>query len=336
MRRARGAIQPWKGWSVVARAFSPGRGIGTFARNERTEVIEVTAIVGVLCTRVRVEEKQILATLADAGVPALPLAPTSSPLPMYPVPPKPSFATAKDGAAAEVVIDRCQNRAVAAALLPLLRAKCVTVIDAGLAATMDRLAVAMTLTSAGIPRPLTDLVCGDEAALAALDISGYPATFLPLAPGAKEIVLLDQDTGEAVFEHREVLGGKGDVIGLLQTGIALAADRVTVIVVGGEAIAVDSHDHTVPPVAYGLAERAAHALGASLIGVELAHMEAGPVVWGVQAVPDFRHALPIGDITVAEALAKLATVHIKPDAVQLEIQVGTIEREVTNDVALTA
>jgi glutathione synthase/RimK-type ligase-like ATP-grasp enzyme len=298
-------------------------------------VIELTATVGVLCTRVRVEEKQILATLANAGVPALPLAPTSSPLPMYPVPPRSSFALAKDGDA-DVVIDRCQNRAVAAALLPLWRAKGVRVIDAGLAATEDRLAVAMTLTAAGIPRPLTDLVCGEEAALAALDRTGYPATFLPLAPGGKEIVLLDQDAGEAVFEHRDVLGGASAAIGLLQTGIAMAADRVVVIVVDGVAVAVDSHDHTVPPVAYGLAERAATALGASLIGVELAHMDEGPVVWGVQAVPDFRHALPVGQTTVAEAIARLAASPLKPETVQLELQSGVIEREVTDDVALSA
>jgi glutathione synthase/RimK-type ligase-like ATP-grasp enzyme len=299
-------------------------------------VNKVMATVGVLCTRVRVEEKQILATLATAGVPALPLAPTSSPLPMYPVPPKPSFAGAKDGDLADVVIDRCQNRAVAAAVLPLMRAKGVRVIDAGLAATGDRLEVAMTLAAAGLPRPLTDLVCGEEAALATLDRTGYPATFLPLAPGAREIVLLDQDTGEAIFEHRDVLGGKGDTVGLLQTGIALAADRVVVIVVNGEAVAVDSHDHNVPPVAYGLAERAANALGASLIAVELAHMDEGPVVWGVQAVPDFRHALPVGPTTVAEAIARLAAMPRKPDTVQLELQTGIIEREVTDDVALSA
>src|SRR5262245_18003519 len=112
------------------------------------------ATVGVLCTRVRVEEKQILATLATAGVPALPLAPTSSPLPMCPVPTKPSFAAAKDGAAADIVIDRCQNRAVAAAILPLLRAQRARVIDAGLAATGNRLDIAMSLAAAGIPRPL--------------------------------------------------------------------------------------------------------------------------------------------------------------------------------------
>jgi glutathione synthase/RimK-type ligase-like ATP-grasp enzyme len=162
---------------------------------------------------------------------------------------------------------------------------------------------------------------------------------LPLTPGAKEIVLLDQDTGEAVFEHRDVLGGTTAAIGLLQTGIALAADRVVVIVVGGEAVAVDSHDHTVPPVAYGLAERAANALGASLIGVELAHMDEGPVVWGVQAVPDFRHALPVGQSTVAEAIAKLAAEYatfLKPESVAIELQGGAIEREVTDDVALSA
>jgi glutathione synthase/RimK-type ligase-like ATP-grasp enzyme len=301
----------------------------------------VKAKVGVLCTRVRVEEKQLIKTLADAGVPALPLAPTSSPLPICPVPSKPSFVAAKDGVAAELLIDRCQNRAVAAAMIPLWRANGVPVIDAGLAATSDRLAIAMTLAAAGIPRPLTDLVCDENAALTAIDQSGYPSTFMPLAPSAKEIVLFDEDTAEAVFEHRDVLGDKSDAIGLLQTGIALGSDRVTVIVVDGVAVAVNSHDHDVPKSAYGLAELAARALGASLIGVEIAHMDAGPVVWGVHPVPDFRNALSLGDTSVAEAIAKLAVELVgasKPDVIAVELleENGTISREVTNDVALSA
>jgi glutamate---[amino group carrier protein] ligase len=303
----------------------------------------VKATVGVLCTRVRVEEKQVLKTLADAGVPALPLAPTSSPLPICPVPPKPSFAAAKDGVAAEVLIDRCQNRAVAAVMLPIWRANGVPTIDAGLAATADRLAVAMTLAAAGIPRPLTDLVCAEDAALIALDRAGYPATFLPLSPSAKEIVLFDEDTAEAVFEHRDVLGHKSDVIGLLQTGIALSTDRVTVIVVDGSAVAVNSHDHDVPKSAYGLAELTAKAFGASLIGVEVAHMAAGPVVWSLNPVPDFRDAISLGDTTVAEAIAKLAielAEQGKPDVIAVElldeVQSESIGREVRDDVALSA
>jgi glutathione synthase/RimK-type ligase-like ATP-grasp enzyme len=303
----------------------------------------VKATVGVLCTRVRVEEKQLIQALAVAGVPALPLAPTSSPLLIFPVPAKPSFVEAKDGVAAEVLIDRCQNRAIAAAILPLSRAKGVPVIDAGLAATSDRLVTAMSLAAAGIPRPLTELVCGADAALTALDRSGYPATYLPLASGAKEIVLFDEDMAEAVFEHRDVLGNKSDVIGLLQTGIALGSDRVMVIVVDGVAVAVNSHDHNVPKAGYGLAELTARALGASFIGVEIAHMDAGPVVWSVHPVPDFRNALSLGDMSVAEAVAKLAS-HLvgasTSDVIAVELldesPGGSIGREVTDDVALTA
>ncbi|MFL5759468.1 MAG: hypothetical protein ACJ789_07010 [Thermomicrobiales bacterium] len=301
------------------------------------------AKVGVLCTRVRVEEKQLIKTLADAGVPALPLAPTSLPLPICPGPPKPFFAPANDGTVAEVMIDRCQNRAVAAALLPVWRAKGVRVIDAGVAAISDRLATAMALAAAGIPRPLTDLVCAEDAALLALDRCGYPATFLPLAPGSKEIVLIDEDTAEAVFEHRHVLGAKADLIGLVQTGIALGSDRVTVIVVDGVAVAVDSHDHDVPKAAYGLAELAAKALGASLIGIEVAHMAAGAVVWNVNPIPDFRDAIALGETTVAEAIAKLAVEwagSLRPDAIAVELlddgQGGALGREVPDDVALSA
>jgi hypothetical protein len=46
-------------------------------------------------------------------------------------------------------------------------------------------------------------------------------------------------------------------------------------------------------------------LGASLVGVTLAHTPDGLVVWDVRPTPDFRHSIPTGAESVAEAIAVL-------------------------------
>lgn len=298
------------------------------------------ATVSVLCTRVRMEEKRIIAALAAAGVPALPLDPTRLPLPVGPVPAGPSAGIA-DGVAAGVLLDRCQNRAVAAAVLPALRSAGAVILDAGLAATGDRLAVASALAAAGIPRAVTRLVCSEESALAALDEVGYPATLLPLAPGAREIAVVDRDVAEAILEHRHVLGANQDIVALVQAGMPTPAERGTVLVVDGHAVGTTFLER---PAAYparlsGIAATAASALKASLAGIEFVLTPAGPLVWDVKPAPDFRDAMPLGRRSVAEAIADLAASLLGDEAslpaVRVEID-ASLRREVTDDVALSA
>ncbi|MGH2532504.1 MAG: ATP-grasp domain-containing protein [Thermomicrobiales bacterium] len=294
------------------------------------------ATVSVLCTRVRMEEKQIIAALATAGLPTLPLDPSRLPLPVGPVPPGPSASTA-DG----VIVDRCQNRAVAVAVLAVLRPSGATILDAGIAASGDRLAVASTLAAAGVPRPHTQLVCSEESALAALHDVGYPATLLLLTPGASEILMLDHDVAEAILEHRGVLGAKHDVVMLVQAGVPLAEERATVLVVDGRAVGiVGAVRHAAYPARFaGIAEAAAAVLGASVAGVEVALTAAGPVVWDVHPAPDFRSAVPCGRLSVAEAIAASVARALGEQpcfpAVRVEVE-SAGRREVTDDVALTA
>ncbi|MDP9472421.1 MAG: hypothetical protein M3Q71_17425, partial [Chloroflexota bacterium] len=259
-----------------------------------------------------VEEKQLLAALAEAGLPATALAPASLALPfdptLPPVPLPPAAADLAHVTPLPVVVDRCADRAVGAAVLPLWRALGVTTLDAGLAATGNRAAVAVALAPAGVPRPATRLVCSEAAALAALDQTGYPATLLPLAPDAAPVPLLDRDTAEAVLEHRAVLGGASAVVALIQTGAPRADERITVMVVGGRTVAVAGDD--AGPVRFArlcaIAEAAATAIGAAVAGVEIAMLPGGAVVWDIVPVPDFRGVVPIGRRGVAEAIAALA------------------------------
>jgi glutathione synthase/RimK-type ligase-like ATP-grasp enzyme len=275
----------------------------------RQRGIDVTAI-GVLCARVRVEEKQVIAALANAGVVALPVPPASAPMPPGPATAdlaalgthQPADASAHH--ALEIVIDRCQNRHVAAAMLPLLKLGGARVIDAGLAATGTRLEVASALVTAGVPRPQAFIAMSEAAALDAAARLGYPATLLPQQAGTAATALLDHDTAEAVIEHRVVLGTHGEAIMLLQAG-APNGDRLGRHHVVGDAV-VATEGALVDGRARALAIAAAAALGAQAITVDVAEVDGRLVVWDVVAVTDFRAAMPTGERTVGQALAELA------------------------------
>jgi [lysine-biosynthesis-protein LysW]--L-2-aminoadipate ligase len=272
--------------------------------------MRVATAVDVLCARVRVEEKWLIEALAEAGVPARPLPPTNTPLPIGPVPFGPLVTTVAGGGAAElsgVIVDRCIDRIVAGAVIPSLRAMGAIVIDGGRAATGNRLAIATALAVAGIPRPATLLATSEEAGIAALQELGYPATLLPLDGGALEIPLIDRDIAEAVLEHREVLGSSMSAVSLIQAGARFASNQFEVLVLGGRAVAQsERHPDGVPSgIAAALAEATSRVLGAAILGVTVAMTADGPVVWDVRAVPEFRAMLATDGDAIATAFRNL-------------------------------
>ena len=266
---------------------------------------------GVLCTRVRVEEKQIIAALGDAGTIAMPVPPAGTPLPPGPAPHAHAAPGGVEDASGDDVlvqdltsiIDRCQNRALAAATLPLYRALGIDTLDAGLASTGSRLQIATALAGAGIPRPACLAAFSEATGLTAADRLGFPSTLLSLTPGGAAIHLHDRDTADAVIEHRVVLGGDREAIFLIQAGAPAVDERTIVHVVDGRAIAVDGA--AIDSAGLTLAETTAHELGAALAAITIATVGDERVVWDVQPVGDFRGARLIGETTVPAALASL-------------------------------
>lgn len=288
---------------------------------------------GVLCARVRIEEKQIIAALGDAGMVAMPVPPASTPLPPDPASPLAALGRFIDATTGEAIdqavsciIDRAQNRAVAGATLPLLRAQGVRTIDAGLAATGSRLDIAIALSRAGLPRPRALTGFSEASGARAAAEIGFPATLLGMTPGGTTTHLLDHDTADAVIEHRVVLGSEGEAIFLLQADAPDATARALIHVVGGRAIAIEGIDPTGEEL--DIAERAALALDASLVAIELARtgQRGSTVVWDAQPVGDFRAARQLGEATVAGAIAALAVRSRDSDAVLQTSFVGETSR----------
>lgn len=287
------------------------------------------ATVGVVCERVRLEEKQLLAAFAAAGLEPSPFPPGAVPLALTP----------GGQVIPRVMIDRGQNRVAAVAIMTACRAIGAITLDAGLAARTDRLTVAATLSAAGLPRPETRLAGSAEAALATLADFGYPATVVPVA-GGKPIQILDLDTAEAVLEHREVLGARQDALTLIQAGVPAAC--WSVVVIGGVAVAAGLTAEPMPARARELAEAAATTLEAGMIAVEIAHVGGRLVIWDIDAVPEFRHAVSISEQTVAAALGELALARLTADPIAAGPEVSLISleathrREVGHGVVLTA
>jgi len=260
------------------------------------------ATVGVLCARGRVEENALMAALAEAGIVSALFPPADEPLPVGPMSPSP---TGRPFPVPQLVVDRHPIRQIARAVLATCDALGVPALCAGIAATGDRLDVASALAAHGLPRPLTALCTSEEAALETVAAMGLPATLLPLDLKSTPIPLLDRDAAESVVEHRAVLGGVAGSLGLIQAGSPATANLVKVIVVDGAASAIEvAHGTTVPDHALRLAEEAARALNAGLVALIIAFGSTEPVVWDARPVPNFRDAMPLSNLTVAQAIAE--------------------------------
>ena len=262
--------------------------------------------INVLCARVRVEEKRLIEALALAGATASALPPCSEPMPLGPSPLQPFADFSANGISAlvnQIVIDRCQDRVVAAAILPLLAASGAELVDAGVAATGDRLAIVTALNRAGIARPATLLTTSEETGMAAFDRLGVPSTLLPLNPGSPAIVLRDREVAEAVFEHRNVLGRSNDAVALLQKGVA-ETGKMLALVAARKAIAIDGDEFGPAQLrsALALAEAAAAALRAELVAIEIAVIDGALVVWDVVPVPEYRGMRPLTPGSIEDAL----------------------------------
>lgn len=299
-------------------------------------------MVNVLCARVRMEEKRLIEALAAAGLPARQLPPVLAPVPVGPNPPGP-FAVTASGAAGVVspgiVVDRCADRPLAGVIVPALRGMGAAVVDAGLAAKENRLTLATLLANAGIPRPATFLVTSDVSGLTAARDLGYPATLLPLEPGASEIPLHDRDIAEAVFEHRQVLGRTATTLALVQAGAFDGSQRLELLVVAGRVAATSLTSTVDMAAALRLAELAAAACEASILGVSVVMTADGPVVWDLQAVPEFRGMAAIdGRSTVAAIVELIASIEESPTLLSpLGAGIGaSARREAAGGVVLSA
>ena len=253
--------------------------------------------VGILCTRMRIEEKALTAAFEAVGQTVVQLNPLD-------VPHLVGDQMTTDRV--DWIVDRCMGRVAVSMLANTIARSSQRTFDAGLASTGTRIDVATALHDQGLPRPLTAFTATETAGLAALAALGFPSTFLPTAPGSATLPALDKDIGEAILEHRETLGHMGERIMVVQQGHASGDHLHRLIVIDGQVVATGKNEER-PPTGevVTLAIRAAAAIGASMCGVSILKTANGAVVWDIDPVPSFRDYQPVDERDPVSAIVTM-------------------------------
>lgn len=116
-----------------------------------------------------------------------------------------------------------------------------TVNSAQVAATCgDKLATSTALQATGVPQPAVRVAFTPESALEIIEEMGYPVVLKPVVGSWGRLVskVNDRDAAEALLEHREVLGNYQQQIFYVQEYIHKPSGRdIRAFVVGDETIA---------------------------------------------------------------------------------------------------
>ncbi len=268
--------------------------------------------VGLLHSRLRVEEKRLGEALTARGVTVVPL-------------PEGTVAFDLHGrgyGGLDAVVERVEDYTLAQTALRMFEHLGVPTINR--AATVDlcgnKALMSKTLIRAGVPTPRVEVAFGTEAALAAVERLGYPAVIKPLVGGQTRLLglLEDREAAEAVIEHKAMLGTDRHHVYYLQEYIAKPGRDIRVLVVGDEPRAAEYRRATewitsrdlgnaepcpLTPEIGDLARTAARALGGGMVEVDLFESDRGLLVNEVGNLTHFRTFEKVGGIDVAGAIA---------------------------------
>lgn len=261
----------------------------------------MTVRIGILCSRLRLEEKLLFQALERRGLSYDLLDDRELVLDMG----RPALDY-------DVVLERCINHSRALYALRILEdwgLRCVNSY-----ATADtcgnKLLTTSALLRAGVPSPRTVIAFTPESALQAIEELGYPVVLKPAVGSWGRLLskINDREAAEAVLEHKQVLGTYHHSIFYIQEYIAKPQRDIRAFVVGDETIAaIYRHsEHWITNTARGgqaancpvtpelndLCLRAARAVGGGVLAVDLLESaDRGLLVNEVNYTMEFRNSI---------------------------------------------
>ena len=267
--------------------------------------------VGILCGRVRVEEKVLFETLRRRAVPFERVDedqlqfPIGGRLPAW-----------------DVVLDRSIHHGRSLYALTLLNAAGVRTVNSARVAQVcgDKILTSNSLAAAGLPIPRTVVTFTRESALAAIESMGYPVVIKPMVGSWGRLLakINDRDAAEAVLEHKETLGSYQHGIFYIQEYVPKPERDIRAIVVGDQTIGAiyrsadhwitntartgQAHPCPVTPEIDRLSRGAASAVGGGVLAVDLLEHSGGLLVNEVNYTPEFRGFMEATGIDVADRL----------------------------------
>ena len=297
-------------------------------------------VVGVLQSRVRVEEKLLLAELDARGVEVVRFDDRQFFLDL----------TAPDPAMrhCHVVLERAINHLRALYTLRVLADWGVPTVNAYEVANTcgDKLLTSTALERAGVPTPRTLIAFTPETALDACEELGYPVVMKPAVGSWGRLLarVNDRDAAEALLEHKVTLGSFHHGAFYLQEFVDKPGRDIRSFVVGDQTICAIYRDspHWITNTARGgvasncpvtdelheLSQAAARAVGGGVVAIDLFESERGLLVNEVNYTMEFRNSI---DTTGVDIPAKI---------IDYVLEIGEAERTrrtaLANDAVLAS
>jgi [lysine-biosynthesis-protein LysW]--L-2-aminoadipate ligase len=263
--------------------------------------------VGILYSRVRIEEKLLFEELKLRGV---------------------EFGRIDDREVVfelgesvfqyDVVLERSINHSRALYGLKLLGDAGITTVNTYAVADTcgNKILTSSALSRDGVPSPRTLIAFTPESALQAIEEVGYPAVLKPAVGSWGRLLSLvsDRYAAEAILEHKEVLGSYHHSIFYVQEYVPKPGRDIRSFVVGDECICAIYRysDHWITNTARGgeaencpvtdeIGERslaAARAVGGGVVAVDLLESERGLLVNEVNYTMEFRHSIDTTGVNI--------------------------------------
>jgi [lysine-biosynthesis-protein LysW]--L-2-aminoadipate ligase len=268
------------------------------------------AKIGVLCSRVRIEEKMLFAGFRQRGVDFDRLDPRN-------------LVIALDGPRLQAygaVLVRCLSHSRAFYLTRWLEGQGVATISPHrtVATCGDKLLTSIALQEAGLPVPRTAIALSAEAALQAIEQMGYPVVLKPpLGSWGRLLARVnDRDAAEALLEHKATLGGYAHGSFYIQEYVDKPGRDIRTMVLGDRVIyAIYRHsDHWITNTARGgdaepcplrpeivrLSQAAAQAVGGGVVAVDLLETTDGRLLVNeINHTPEFHGAAQATEADIA-------------------------------------
>jgi [lysine-biosynthesis-protein LysW]---L-2-aminoadipate ligase len=257
--------------------------------------------IGVLCSRIRTEEKLLFGELERRGLDFERIDDREL-----------IFDLHRREYPYDVVLERCiQHSRALYALKVLNDAGVKTVNNYEIAVTCgDKFLTTQALIREEVPTPRTLLAFTPETALEAIETLGYPAVLKPVIGSWGRLVskINDRESAEAIIEHRDVLGNYQHALYYVQEFIAKPGRDIRSFVVGDECIGAiyRTSQHWITNTARGgvasncpvtpelaeLSVRAAKAVGGGVVAIDLLEDQGGRLLVNeVNYTMEFRNSI---------------------------------------------
>ena len=257
--------------------------------------------IGVLYSRVRVEEKLIFGILKKRNIPFELIDDRELILDIH-----------NNDLPYDVILERCINHSRAVNLLRILNDWGVKTVNSYVAANTcgDKLLTTSALVQAGVPVPKTKIAFTVESALQAIEEMGYPVVLKPAIGSWGRLLskVNDREAAETILEHKQVLGSYNHSVFYIQEYIDKSGRDIRSFVVGDQTICAiyRQSDHWITNTARGgkasncpvtpelnsLSVAAAQAVGGGVLAVDVFEdKHGGLLVNEVNYTMEFRNSI---------------------------------------------